>query len=290
MPLKLRGSSRTTSDAPLQECFPHHRTAAAILKDQKAEAVTVRQLREWIEREIHLDITNAPFDPQDEALAAFGGKLRGVPQAHREQSAALSRSAAEIHLHRPRLLPRESRSACPDSDEAARSGGRETAARFARSRVAGQKPQPGCPLRRTIPQARRKRSARRPNPPSSSTDPKPEPCFTSAATKSARSTPESRTTNRHRRNVRREPRNCWPNASRNKRASAFSNAIRKKLPATLSRPDLEMVALDYFERLGHDNHRRLCRVYGWEEKKTKGLMGRQRPWTTRPSRERPFAK
>jgi hypothetical protein len=52
-----------------------------------------------------------------------------------------------------------------------------------------------------------------------------------------------------------------------------SLAIRKKLPATLSRPDLEMAALDYFERLGHDNHRRLCRVYGWEEKKTKGSWG-----------------
>lgn len=34
-----------------------------------------------------------------------------------------------------------------------------------------------------------------------------------------------------------------------------------------------MVALDYFGRLGHDNHRRLCRVYGWEEKKTKSLWG-----------------
>jgi len=51
------------------------------------------------------------------------------------------------------------------------------------------------------------------------------------------------------------------------------NAIRKKLPATLSRPELEMAALDYFERLGHDNHRRLCRVYGWEEKKSKNAWG-----------------
>ncbi len=51
------------------------------------------------------------------------------------------------------------------------------------------------------------------------------------------------------------------------------DAIRKKLPATLSRPDFEMAVLDYFERLGHDNHRRLCRVYGWEEKKTKASWG-----------------
>lgn len=50
------------------------------------------------------------------------------------------------------------------------------------------------------------------------------------------------------------------------------NAIRKKLPATLSRPDLELAALDYFDRLCHDNHRCLC-VYGWEEKKTKASWG-----------------
>jgi len=42
-------------------------------------------------------------------------------------------------------------------------------------------------------------------------------------------------------------------------------AIRKKLPDTLSRPDLEMVVLDYFRRLGHDNHRRLSKLYEWED-------------------------
>ena len=50
-------------------------------------------------------------------------------------------------------------------------------------------------------------------------------------------------------------------------------AIRKKLPDALSRPDLEMVARDYFRRLGHDNHRRLSKVYAWEEKKSKSSWG-----------------
>lgn len=57
----------------LQECFPQYRNAAAILKDKKAEATTVRELRAWIEREIHLDLTNAPFDPQDETLLPKAG-------------------------------------------------------------------------------------------------------------------------------------------------------------------------------------------------------------------------
>jgi hypothetical protein len=51
------------------------------------------------------------------------------------------------------------------------------------------------------------------------------------------------------------------------------NVIRRKLATTLPRPDLEMAALDYFERLGHDNHRRVCRVYGWAKKKTKTSWG-----------------
>jgi hypothetical protein len=52
-------------------------------------------------------------------------------------------------------------------------------------------------------------------------------------------------------------------------------AICKKLPEVLSRPDLEMVALDYFRRLGHDNHRRLSNLYAWEEKKSKTSWGGQ---------------
>ena len=50
-------------------------------------------------------------------------------------------------------------------------------------------------------------------------------------------------------------------------------AIRNKLPDVLSRPDLELVAFDYFRRLGHDNHRRLSKLYAWEEKKSKTSWG-----------------
>ena len=36
-----------------------------------------------------------------------------------------------------------------------------------------------------------------------------------------------------------------------------------------------MEALDYFRRLGHDNHRRLYKLYAWEEKKSKTSWGAQ---------------
>jgi ParB family transcriptional regulator, chromosome partitioning protein len=51
--------------------------------------------------------------------------------------------------------------------------------------------------------------------------------------------------------------------------SRILQAVRQKLPRALARADFEMVALDYFRRLGRDNHHRLFQVYGWEEKKTK---------------------
>jgi ParB family transcriptional regulator, chromosome partitioning protein len=64
----------------LQECFPHHRNTGAIIKDKRAEAVTVRELRGWIAREIHLDLTNAPFDPQDEKLLPAAGACSRCPK------------------------------------------------------------------------------------------------------------------------------------------------------------------------------------------------------------------
>jgi len=55
--------------------------------------------------------------------------------------------------------------------------------------------------------------------------------------------------------------------------SRILQTVRQKLPGALARADFEMVALDYFRRLGHDNHHRLFQVYGWEEKKTKTSWG-----------------
>ena len=55
--------------------------------------------------------------------------------------------------------------------------------------------------------------------------------------------------------------------------SRILQAVRQKLPPAVARADFEMVALDYFRRLGHDNHHRLFQVYGWEEKKTKTSWG-----------------
>jgi len=46
-----------------------------------------------------------------------------------------------------------------------------------------------------------------------------------------------------------------------------------RLPDVPSRPDLEMVVLDYFRRFSNDNHRRLSKLHSWEEKKSKTSWG-----------------
>ena len=63
----------------LMECFPGHRSTGSILKDRKAEALTVRQLREWIERELHLDLKHAPFNTEDASLLPAAGACSTYP-------------------------------------------------------------------------------------------------------------------------------------------------------------------------------------------------------------------
>src|SRR5437667_5870971 len=64
----------------LSECFPGHRTTAAILKDKDPRPLSVRELRDWIEREIHLSLANAPFDANDPNLVPAAGACASCPK------------------------------------------------------------------------------------------------------------------------------------------------------------------------------------------------------------------
>src|SRR5437870_5956198 len=64
----------------LQECFPGHRTAKAILKDKDPRPIGVRELRDWIQREIHLSLANAPFDVSDQNLVPAAGACATCPK------------------------------------------------------------------------------------------------------------------------------------------------------------------------------------------------------------------
>ena len=256
----------------LAECFPHHRTAAAIAKDQKAEAVTVRELREWIEREIHLDITNAPFDPQDEALLPSAGSCTACPKRTGNN---------------PLLFPEiRQKSICTD-----RACYRAKVEAFVQIRTkpleaTGEKPlrvsqapswqvkkQPGVLYEGHYRKVEKKAECPETKTAVVIDGPKAgtvlhvcrdEQCPVHSRATHYQATPQERAA---------RAKELLAERIEKQTRIRILDAVRKKLPATLSRPDLEMVALDYFERLGHDNHRRLCRLYGWEEKKTKAAWG-----------------
>src|SRR5205814_1275517 len=64
----------------LSECFPGHRTTKAILKDKDPRPIGVRELRDWIQREIHLSLANAPFDANDPNLLPAAGPCSTCPK------------------------------------------------------------------------------------------------------------------------------------------------------------------------------------------------------------------
>jgi ParB family chromosome partitioning protein len=257
----------------LAECFPHHRTAAAIAKDQKAEAVTVRELREWIEREIHLDITNAPFDPQDEALLPSAGSCAACPKRTGNN---------------PLLFPEiRQKSICTDRACYRAKVEALVQIRTKPLEAAGEKPlrvsqAPSWQAKKQRPDVLYEGQYRKVAKKAECPQTKPAVVIDGPQAGTLLHVCRDEESRVHAAVTRYQP-TPQERAARAKEALAERiekqtrvrtlDAIRKKLPATLSRPDLEMAVLDYFERLGHDNHRRLCRVYGWEEKKTKASWG-----------------
>jgi ParB family transcriptional regulator, chromosome partitioning protein len=257
----------------LAECFPQHKTTAAVLKDKKAEAVTVRCLREWIEREIHLDISNAPFDAQDETLLPAAGSCAACPKRTgnnpllfpevRQKSICTDRACYQAKIEALvliRMKPlEESREKPlrvshapswqikkPEPDVLYEGQYRRIAKKdecpHTKSAVVSDGPEAGKVLHLC----------------------RDEKCPVHARETRYQPTPQERTA---------RAKELLAERVEKQSRVRMLDAIRKKLPGALARPDFEMAALDYFRRLGHDNHRRLCRVYGWEEKKTKSSWG-----------------
>lgn len=96
----------------LMECFPGHRNAGSILKDRKAEALTVRQLRDWIEREIHLDLKSAPFDTEDANLLPAAGACSTCPKRTGNNPLLFPEIKKSFTMHGSELPPNEGPEIC----------------------------------------------------------------------------------------------------------------------------------------------------------------------------------
>src|SRR5579863_4993620 len=257
----------------LMECFPGHRTSGSILKDRKAEALTVRQLREWIEREIQLDLKNASFDTEDANLLPAAGACTACPKRTGNN---------------PLLFPEiRNKSLCTDP-----ACYQAKVQAFVQLRVeplvkGGQTPvqisespswQVRCKAHNTLYEGQYRCAEREGECPQTQAGVivdgrkagtilhvcADENCKTHRQFSHYQVSPQEREQRRKLAltiRVQKESR------------SRILQAIRQKLPPALARADFEMVALDYFRRLGHDNHHRLFQVYGWEEKKMKTSWG-----------------
>jgi len=258
----------------LRECFPHHRNAGAILKDKRAEAVTVRELRGWIAREIHLDLTNAPFDPQDETLLPAAGACTRCPKQTGSN---------------PLLFPEMPRKASICTDRECHRAKIEALVQIQVKPLAdkGEKPlrvsqapawQTNGHANDVLFEGQYRRAKAKGECPNT----KAAVLIDGKGAGSIFYLCQTEKCDVHNRVTRYQP-TPQEQAQRKKEALAerveklsrvrILQAIRKKLPDALSRPDLEMVALDYFRRLGHDNHRRLSKLYAWEEKKSTTSWG-----------------
>lgn len=257
----------------LMECFPGHRNTGSILKDRKAEALTIRQLREWIEREVHLNLKQAPFDTEDANLLPAAGACSTCPKRTGNN---------------PLLFPEiKNHSLCTDP-----TCHQAKIRAFVQQRVAplvkdGQKPiqiseslswQVYTKAPNTLYEGQYRRAEREGECPSTQVAVTVD--GRKAGTVMHVCTDEKCKTHRQfshyeiSRQEQEQRRKLALAVRVQKEArTRILQAVRAKLPAAMARADFEMVALDYFRRLGHDNHHRLFQVCGWEEKKTKTSWG-----------------
>src|SRR6266566_6071223 len=257
----------------MMECFRSHRSTGSILKDRKAEALTVRQLREWIEREIHLDLKNAPFDTEDVTLLPAAGACSACPKRTgnnpllfpeiRNKSLCTDPTCYQAKVQafvqlRVEPLVKEGQEPVQISESSSwqvRSKAPNTLyeGQYRRAERKGECPQTQAAI---IVDGRKAGTILH-----ICAD---EKCKTHQQFSHYQVSPQER-----------EQRRKLALAIRVQKESRsrILQATRQKLPPALARADFEMVALDYFRRLGHDNHHRLFQVYGWEEKKTKTSWG-----------------
>ena len=271
--LELARLQPTDQERALMECFPGHRSTASILKDRKAEATTVRQLRDWIDREIHLDLKNAPFDVSDANLLPATGPCDTCPRRTGNN---------------PLLFPEiRNKSVCTDPACYRTKIQALVRARLEPLMKEGQKPvqissapywQAHSKSSNTLYEGQYRRVEREGECPHTQAavivDGREagtvlqicadENCKTHRQFSHYDISPQER-----------EQRRKLALAIRVQKESRsrILQTVRRKLPGELARTDFEMVALDYFRRLGHDNHHRLFQIYGWEEKKTKTSWG-----------------
>src|SRR3989475_5005742 len=257
----------------LQECFPGHGTAKAILKDKDPRPIGVRELRDWIQREIHLSLANAPFDANDANLIPGAGACSTCPKRSGSNPLPFADSIKRADV-------------CTDGECFNTKVGALVELRIKQSEAGGEKPvkvsdtfpfyggkvQPGvlypsdyheaqgageCPTTTAAVVVEGKQAGRKLY---VCTNKK---CLTHAARFLGLSPEEKAERKKQAQEVR----------VQQEYRKRLLEEVWKRVPGELSRHELDLIAQKYFHVLGHDSQHRIFKFFAWEATKTKASSG-----------------
>jgi ParB family chromosome partitioning protein len=256
----------------LRECFPGHGTAKAILKEKDPRLISVRDLRDWIQREIHLSLANAPFDINDASLLPAAGPC----------STCLKRSGSNPLLFADSVkradvcIDRDCFSQKRDAVIQIRLNELETAGekpvKVSESHLFyGHKPQPGvlyqpdfheakagdCPATTVAVAVEGKRTGSKLYVCTNKKCPTHSPSSLGLS-------PEEKA---------RRQKQAQEQRIQQEYRKRLLEEIFKRVPAQLARHELYFITLSYFNQAGHDNQHRIFKFFGWEETKEKSGYG-----------------
>jgi ParB family chromosome partitioning protein len=256
----------------LSECFPGHRTTAAILKDKDPRPIGVRELRDWIQREILLSLAQAPFDVNDPNLLPAAGPCTTCPKRSGSNPLLFADAIKRPDICTDRECFRKKKDTLVELrlKEVQQSG--EKPVRVSDSHLFyGQKPLAGVIYRPDY------HDAQAGDCPDTAAAVVVE--GTRAGTKLHVCTnPKCKTHAVHAVGLSPEDK-----AERKKQAAELRiqqefrkrllEEVYKRVPGQLSRHELSLMALRYFEQLGYDSQHRIFKFFAWEEAKTKASNG-----------------
>ena len=253
----------------LQQSFPGHNTTAAIFKDKDPRSLSVRDLRDWIQREIHLSLANAPFDLNDANLVPAVGTCTTCPKRSGSNPLLFADS-----------IPRKD--VCTDRECFNRKVSALVQIRLKQSEEAGEKPVRVSDSFVYYGQKAQHDVVYRP-------DYQEVKGVGECPTTTAAVVVEGTTTGRklyvcnnkkcQTHTTHSLALTTQEKAQRKKQAQALHlqqqyrkrllEEVCKRVPSPLSRHELDLVAVRCFDLMGHDNQHRILKLFAWDETKTK---------------------
>ncbi len=253
------------------ECFPDHRSPSAVLKDRGAQAtITVRDLRQWIQREIHLDLSTAPFDARDPNLLPSAGACSACPKRTGNNPILFPDIKKRDTCTDP-VCFRQKRDALVQLRVKELEGSGQEPVQVSESHLYyGFKPQAGVVYRDDYREAKQGEC----------------PATVAAVMAEGKNVGTTLYVCTDKQCKVHHPRvTISPEEREHRRKQAevvrtqqeyrkrLLTEIFRRVPAELSRHELEFVALRYFEQLGHDSQHRIFKFFAWEETKPKANGG-----------------